>query len=342
MEFTPEKLLAAMERQSDLPNVIAVVGEETYYHHKILSEVKKYVFGDTPEADREFSQFDKDTELQQVEAAVNTYPFFCGRSLVIVRDEKFLGDMQSGDEKRKNRFLKLLSDVPEHCFLVLSAQKIDKRGKAYKLLKDSAAYCASEPLKIKFLAQWLEEKASVYKRSFDYEAIRLIEEYLLTLENIPMLLLEKEVEKLYVYAGERKVWTKNDVETVFAELPEVSRFALTNALSKKELTRTLTILRHELKQGAALIKLCGMLNATIRRMIMVKELFAEGKTQQQIASELQMAPYAVKVTLEQGRKYSVGALTKALLGISELNSDLRRGGRQADKLEEILIKLMTE
>ena len=45
----------------------------------------------------------------------------------------------------------------------------------------------------------------------------------------------EEIEKLSVYAGERKIWTKDDIEQTFAALPEVSRFALLNAIAEKKL-----------------------------------------------------------------------------------------------------------
>lgn len=38
----------------------------------------------------EISVFDRDTDLKRLNAAVNTYPFFGGSSLVIISDDKIL------------------------------------------------------------------------------------------------------------------------------------------------------------------------------------------------------------------------------------------------------------
>ena len=59
-------------------------------------------------------------------------------------------------------------------------------------------------------------------------------EYLSAADTAPLLLLEQEIEKLYVYGGKRRIWTKADVEAVFSSLPEVSRFALLTAIAQKD------------------------------------------------------------------------------------------------------------
>ena len=82
-------------------------------------------------------------------------------------------------------------------------------------------------------------------------------EYLSVTDNAPLLLLEQEIEKLSVYAGERKIWTKDDIEQTFAALPEVSRFALLNAIAEKKLGQTLELLGEERKHGNTVLALCG-------------------------------------------------------------------------------------
>lgn len=43
----------------------------------------------------EISVFDRDTDLKRLNAAVNTYPFFGGSSLVIISDDKIFAAEKS-------------------------------------------------------------------------------------------------------------------------------------------------------------------------------------------------------------------------------------------------------
>ncbi len=94
MEIKPEELLFKLQQGGGLPDnirVLAVYGDEDYYRRKIAAAVTAFIFADVEEADREITVFEKDTDLRQLTAAINTYPFFCGRSLVVVQDERLWG-----------------------------------------------------------------------------------------------------------------------------------------------------------------------------------------------------------------------------------------------------------
>lgn len=144
------------------------------------------------------------------------------------------------------------------------------------------------------LKPWLNEQAALRGCRFDYEASQTIMEYLSVTDNAPLLLLEQEIEKLSVYAGERKIWTKDDIEQTFAALPEVSRFALLNAIAEKKLGQTLELLGEERKHGNTVLALCGLVSFQLRRLGRVKELLEGRASQAEIASELKAAPFAVK------------------------------------------------
>ena len=116
MELTPEKLIEMLEKREPLPNVILMYGEENYYRSKAAGLIKKYVFGDVPAEDMEISVFDRDTDLKRLNAAVNTYPFFGGSSLVIISDEKIF----AADKKQKENLEALLLNVPEFCHVFIN------------------------------------------------------------------------------------------------------------------------------------------------------------------------------------------------------------------------------
>ena len=122
-------------------------------------------------------------------------------------------------------------------------------------------------------------------------------------------------------------------------MPEVSRFALLNAIAEKKLGQTLELLGEERKHGNTVLALCGLVSFQLRRLGRVKELLEGRASQAEIASELKAAPFAVKKMAEQSR---LGELERARLELSQLNIEIRYGGRQFEKLEEILIRLLSK
>ena len=119
MELAPEKLIEMLEKGESLPNVILMYGEENYYRSKAVACIKKYVFGSAADEDMEISVFDRDTDLKMLNAAVNTYPFFGGSSLVIISDDKIF----AAEKKQKENLEAILANIPEFChvFMCLSA-----------------------------------------------------------------------------------------------------------------------------------------------------------------------------------------------------------------------------
>lgn len=347
MDIKPEELLYKLKNNQPLPEaaqgarVWVIFGEEDYYRMQLLSAAQEYLYNGVDEADREITAFEKDTDLRQLSAAINTYPFFCGQSLIILRDEKLwaLGDSEA-KKQQQEQLAKLLDDVPDYCTVLIGAVKLDKRTKLYKTLKKSSLMCECEGIRLQNIDSWLMAQANRLGGSLEGDAMGMIMEYLAPVDKVPLQLLQQELEKLAVYAGERKRWTRRDVETIFSALPEASRFALNNFIAKKDLTQVLTLLADERKKGTNVLPLCGLILFQLRQLLQVMELKRLGYDQKNIAAELKLHPYGVKLKLEQCRRFTEEALQTAVIEIAELNTGLRQGGRDYPRLEEILVKLL--
>lgn len=345
MEIKPEELLFKLQRGEPfaaMGNLLAVYGEEDYYRGQIAAAVPAFVFAGVEESDREITVFDKDTDLRQLASVINTYPFFCGRSLVILKDEKLWGGKQDSDSRKQqlDRLAELLSDIPEYCTVLICASKLDKRTKLFKLLKKQALLCECASLRPYDLAPWLERQAEQYGARWEREAIGTVLEYLAPVERAPLQLLQQEVAKLAVYAGARKTWTKSDVDEIFSALPEASGFALLNAICDRRLGDALRLLADERKKGGNILPVCALVMFKLRQMLQFMELRQHGYDLKGATAELKLHPYAAKKMQEQCRRFEPEALRQALAEITQLNIDLRRGGRGYARLEEILLCLI--
>ena len=344
MEIKPEELIYKLQNGAQLPqtNLLVVYGEEDYYRQQIVTALPETLFQGVDSADRAITSFDKDTDLNELASIINTYPFFSGQSLVVLKDEKLLA-AKAESEARKQQLDKLadiLSDIPDYCTVLVSASKLDKRTKLFKALKKTALMCECASIKLNNLSQWLDGQAAAYGARWSFDAVGKIIEYLQPVDKIPLKLLQQEIAKLAVYAGERREWTAEDVESIFSALPEASSFAIINALGKRNLPEVLVLLAAEKKKGTNVLPLCALITFKLRQMLQYLELSSRGFDYKGIVAELKLNPYVAKNLQREVRGFTAQALTKALLELAQLNIDLRKGGRDYTRLEEILLQLL--
>ena len=344
MEIKPEELIYKLQNGAQLPqgNLLVVYGEEDYYRQQIVTALPEALFQGTDSADRAITSFDKDTDLNELASIINTYPFFSGQSLVVLKDEKLLA-AKAESEARKQQLDKLadiLSDIPDYCTVLVSASKLDKRTKLFKALKKTALMCECTSIKLNNLSQWLDGQAAAYGARWSFDAVGKIIEYLQPVDKIPLKLLQQEIAKLAVYAGERREWTAEDVESIFSALPEASSFAIINALGKRNLPEVLVLLAAEKKKGTNVLPLCALITFKLRQMLQYLELSSSGFDYKGIVAELKLNPYVAKNLQREVRGFTAQALTQALLELAQLNIDLRKGGRDYARLEEILLQLL--
>ena len=271
MEIKPEELIYKLQNGAQLPqtNLLVVYGEEDYYRQQIITALPEALFQGVDSADRAITSFDKDTDLNELASIINTYPFFSGQSLVVLKDEKLLA-AKAESEARKQQLDKLadiLSDIPDYCTVLVSASKLDKRTKLFKALKKTALMCECASIKLNNLSQWLDGQAAAYGARWSFDAVGKIIEYLQPVDKIPLKLLQQEIAKLAVYAGERREWTAEDVESIFSALPEASSFAIINALGKRNLPEVLVLLAAEKKKGTNVLPLCAIITFKLRQML---------------------------------------------------------------------------
>ena len=344
MEISSEKLLETLDKHLEIPRVVIIWGEEGYYKEKITKAVVQTTFAAVAERDKEIVVFDKELPLKELETAINSYPFFSGKNMVLIKDPKILKqDKQQESETRKEQQMQLaelLSNLLDFCQIICTVPKLDKRSKFYKTLLPIAAIVESKTIKSYNLRPWLDEQAALYGCMWEYGAAELVVEYMAAADNVPLLLLANEIEKLAIYAGTRKKWTRQDVEAIFSELPEVSIFALTNAIAEKKTEETLTLLALEEKRGTNVLKVAGIVSSQIRKLWQVKELMEAGYDKTGIANELKLHPFIAQKTMMQSKFFTTASLQKCLTALAQLNMDLRKGGRRFEQLEEILVVLL--
>lgn len=176
------------------------------------------------------------------------------------------------------------------------------------------------------LPAWIRARAAEKDGQISNEAIAM----LAGLVGSDLRMLDQEIEKLLLYAGERMV-SSEDVALLVSRAREASVFDLVDCVGARQTSRALQLLHQLLDDGEAPLKLLSMLARQIRILIQVKELAGRGMHGREIASEAHLHPYVVEKTLKQARNFEMDQLESAHAKLVDTDWAIKTG-----RTEELL------
>jgi DNA polymerase-3 subunit delta len=194
--------------------------------------------------------------------------------------------------------------------------------------------------------RWLLATAESREMKFDPDAARELADAL----GADMMLIASELEKLMLYAFDRKRITLGDVETMVLAAKQRSLYELTDAISARDKPRAIALLHGLLNASDggedSAIGHLYMLARTFRQMIVILEKNVRDSRAiwQALWQGFRMPPFAAEDLIRQARRYSSRReLTQKLRLIA--NADLELRSSPPDKrlvLERLVMQLASE
>ncbi|OCS88510.1 DNA polymerase III subunit delta [Caryophanon tenue] len=324
-------------QKGDIAPVYLLVGEEAYYVDETIAKLRAALGGE----DAEYAQFDcAEQPVDFVMDEADTIPFFSERKLVVARNASFLRATEKGKEKIEHDLKRLeawLGHPTAQCVTVFVApyEKLDERKKVTKLLKQHAVLLEAQVPKEQDLAIWIQHEIRAQQGQITEDAIGKLMEMVGT----NMLQMRMEIEKLLLFVGPDAVIQVEDVENLVAKTLEHDAFKMLNAYLARDVATAVTIYHELLRQKEEPIMLVGLLASNIRTMNNVYYLQKKGYHPQQIAKQLKIHPYRVKLMVENRQRPSEERLLKALHRLADVDLKLKTtGGNRERHLELFLIQ----
>ncbi len=287
--------------------------------------------------------------IARLREALQTLPFFGTGKVIWLRDCNFLGDDRVASAQAVTESLAgLAEELTNFAWsrnsgirLLISAGKVDKRKTFFKTLdkigsvETFAGWSADD-------RDWAERAEMAARTSVRERKKEISEEALAELVSRvgpnPRQ-LDNEIEKLCLFAGDRRQIEAGDVDAVCVRNKTARAFALGDALGDRDLPRLLRRLDEELWEvkfdpKKSEIGLLYGLIAKVRAMLLLKEMLREGwikpemdynrfkaQLQQVPADELPgdrrfnplaLNPYVLYKALPQIKRYSEVELIRAM------------------------------
>lgn len=332
---------AAIKRlkQGDVRPVYLCWGQETYLMREFIqAAVTHLVAGqDTEFAASKYNL--QETPLAQVIEDAETAPFLSPVKVIVAEEARFFtgAKEKTGADHDTELLLEYLRRPAEHSVLIFTVQadKLDERKKIVKAVRDLNGVVDCAVPGAGELHAWISRQAADLDFRIEPDAV----EFLVLNTGARLQQLRVELEKLSAYAGKGGTISKEDAMQVVVRSAEQNVFDMIDEIVAGRTGRAVAMLHELIRQREEPVKIVALLVRQFRIILQAKELAERGMSHQQMAGLIGVHPYAAKLAVQQGSRYSFRQLAAILDRLADLDYRMKTG--KVDKvlgLELFLLK----
>jgi len=309
-------------KQGDFKRTYLFYGEERYL-------VRHYTDSLTA-AIGEADNFEGPSSVESIIMAAEALPLFTEKRLVCVRDSKLFVSGRKADSEAMTAYL---PKVPDSTVLVFMESEVDRRGRLFKKAVEMGGVVECETPSPQALNTWLGRMFNEKGKAIDQAAASLLLRY--SAHN--MTTIVQEAEKLTAYVGERPRISSQDIEAICSPTLQTRVFDLIAAMGNGRTAEALHMYRNMLLMKEQPLMILAMIIRQIRIILMVKAASEKPIKKAQIPKALGFRSFIVDEALNQGRRFSIEGLLKALGDCQETDINIKTGFISAETGVELLI-----
>jgi DNA polymerase III subunit delta len=356
--FAPAQKFLAEVANRKLRAAYVLIGDEVFFRDQCRQALLQHL---VPDELRDFSLHDLDlaeTSVADVLDRARTPSLMAPFQVFFIRGVKSLYTRGShaAEFAAIEAYMKdpnpaaVLIFVADHISIPADARRMDlqDRDRYDRIRETLGEFCGMVELaRVEETdgMRWVIEHAQQQGVKVDQDAARELMDSL----GADMMMVSRELEKLILYAGEKKHVTLGDVETMVLAAKQRSLYELTDAISAKDRPRALAVLDALLSAGEgedAAIGHLYMLARTFRQMLVILEKNVRDSRAiwQALWQGFRLPPFAADDVIRQARRYkSRRELTRAIRLVARADMQLRSNppGKRL-VLEQLVIQLCEE
>jgi DNA polymerase-3 subunit delta len=316
-----------MNKDKTFP-IYVFFGDEEFFIHEALSAVKANLLKDSDPSMALIEFNGNEISGSAIFDELRTLPFLTGKNKLVVVEEA-----DDFVEKNRQTLEKYLSSPAGHANLVLVCNKWDKRTKLAALVDKIGISIECKKLMDHLLPNWVRTHAKHYKKEITSRAAqRLVDD-----AGNNLAILDKHLEKLSIYLGEKATIDEGDVDALVGMDRNRTVFELTDAVAQRKVTLALKILNQMLAHGEDSVRIISLLAWQIKRLWRARQMLKQGENEQKIASELQILPFFAKRFFDQVSLYTEEDLIKSHTLLLEADVKSKTSSFGTQLLLELLV-----
>ncbi len=332
-----DRFVADMQSRKLAPGYV-FIGDEGFFRRKCREAILQHL---VPEDVRELSLYDMDlaeVDLREILDQARTPSLMAPFQVFFIRgvknlygrgkhDEEFAAIQEYFGNPNPDAMLVFVAD---HISIPADVRRMDMTDKdRYQRIRETLGeYCqVLEMARVEEgdAVSWAAQSASAEGVRLDPDAARELVDSL----GGDMMMIANELEKLVLFAGEKKRIGLGDVETMVLAAKQRSFYELTDAISSRDRERALQVLDAILSSGdgeEAAIGHLYMLSRTFKQMLVIFERNVRDSRAlwQALWQGFRLPPFAAEDVIKQARRYkSRRELTGAIRKVARADLALR-------------------
>lgn len=329
-----------------------LAGEESYYIDKALQRLLQSLLP-AGYTEQDYRIIEDGAPISEIIGAIETAPFFLDKNVIVVKAASLFKEKKQAEQQEvkvkgrkktltpEERLLQVLSNIPEFSYVIFEVRsKADKRKKLYKALNEYGRILEADPVKANNVGDWLQGKLQELNKEMDRQAYEYFVSAVSSMQSVNLSFLNKELDKLGMFLGqEQRRITKADLLQVMSDVPEISGFAMINAIGERNVAKALQLFRRQLDNGVFFALLVGLLARQIRLWWLAQSLHNKGIRGRALAGPLGQPAFIAEKTAREANQFGAGVLQQALLDLSDADYALKTGQGDLVELENIIINL---
>lgn len=257
--------------EKKINSLYLLYGEETFLLESCLKKIKA-LFGECIKGIN-YILID-DQNVSQIISDIDTPSFGYEKKLIIAKNTGLFkkelktkaSDLATIKLELKEYIEKNIDVIEDATVLVFVEEDVDVKADLYKILEEKGTVCKFDFQKPMQIEQRIKKICNAYKVNIDSNAIR----YFIESCGTNMQDLINEIRKLIEYAGENGEIKKEDIDKLSIKKMESIIFELTDNLGKKDITKSLEVLKNLLYQKEPLQKILVTLYNHFKKMYITK------------------------------------------------------------------------
>lgn len=181
--------------------------------------------------------YGSEADARDVMSHATSFPMMAQRRVVVVREVEKLPNGELLTTYIEN-------PLPSTCLVLVSA-KPDFRRKPYVTARRKGVEVEFKPLYDTQVPAWIVQRVKRMGKTFNTDASRL----LAACTGTSLRDVQNEIDKLFIYVGERPLITEEDVRAIVGMSKEFNVFELQKALGAGDMARSVEILHRMLDAG---------------------------------------------------------------------------------------------
>lgn len=301
-----------------------IIGDDDFLREKEIAKIKDKSLT-SQESELNLSVYSHE-DLDAVMDGLGTTPFLSGKRVIILKD------VQELDGKGLETVAGYLEKpVATSVFVMTASAEFGKAAGYGKLSRKVTEIRADRPREGE-VKSWIRGYFSKEKIDISQEAVDLIVE----LKGQDTAGVKTEIEKLAVYSGGKKIEAA-DVENLVGRSIAETVFGLVDAIEAKAASKVFLILGDLADQKKHPVETIGYLTWHLKNIQKVCLLSSQGRSPDEIATELGMPRWRGRKFIEQAGKYNGAKITKWLSLLLEADRDIKTGLKSEDLAMEMLV-----